>query len=803
MHFLARLRLPLPYLLALFIAWTIPASLFATDEGIASFSHAEADVLWVLIAAALVLFMQAGFLMLETGLVRAKNTINVAFKNLFDFFIGVIVFFIAGYGIMFGATVEGWIGGDQFFLQGMNSPDQFAFFLFQATFLGTAATIASGAVAERMRFSIYMVISIFATAWIYPVFGHWTWGGGWLTEQGFIDFAGSTVVHATGGWIALAAIIMLGPRKDKFDEKGKPRRITGHNLPAAVLGTFILTFGWLGFNGGSTLAYTDEIPLILVNTVIAAAAGAVTSMVTSWFRYGAPAVEDGINGVLGGLVGITAGCHMVTPAMALLIGGVAGIIAVLFVSLMESTFKLDDVVGAFTVHSVCGVWGTLALAIVGNPDQFAEINGQTLTHLEQILVQLIGIGSNFLWAFGLALLLFWIIKRFTPLRVTEEEELHGLNYSEHNTRTDWLDLMRSMEAVARGEGDLSVRLYAEPATQEGTIAEVFNRIQANLHRLIKRINESVDEMEGASREMNTISGDLNATVEEQSAQLEEINALMEMINKAVNGVVEFTGKQKGLSAQIDTLVSETGDSAKDLYSRIDQSVERAETGSKMAQNGQHALSTLSRGMEGIEQGAGQVLNIVQTLQKISEKLSLLSINASIEAARSGQEGLGFAVVAGEINNLAEFTATRTKEAQQHIAQMQSAVKDGSEGIEKTNRSFQAIVHEVTNINSELKEIRRISDEQNHRGQKIPVLMADLDRMARETESNVQSRATEIREIYESISELGESISSVTKRTEKLQITGERLHETAVGLQKLTVRFRLGRDAEGQVLPAPA
>ncbi|MCB1137298.1 MAG: ammonium transporter [Leptospiraceae bacterium] len=780
----------------------VPTSLFA-DSGVAAFSHAEADILWVLIATALVLFMQAGFLMLETGMVRAKNTINVAFKNLFDFFVGVVAFFFVGYGIMFGTSFEGWIGSDAFLLRGVTAPDKLAFFLFQATFLGTAATIVSGAVAERMRFSAYMLISLFASIWIYPVFGHWAWGGGWLSEKGFIDFAGSTVVHSTGGWIALAAIIMLGPRRDKFDEKGRPRKITGHNLPAAALGTFILTFGWLGFNGGSTLAYTDKIPLILVNTIVAASGGAMAAMLFSWIRYRAPAVEDGINGILGGLVAITAGCHMVSPDIALIIGLVAGIIGAWFVSVLEKFFRLDDVVGAFTVHSLCGVWGTVALAFLGNSADFATVDGQQLDRMQQILVQLWGIGTNTLWAFGLALLFFWILKRISPLRVSAEEEDNGLNFSEHNARTNWLDLIRSMDSMARGEGDLSTRLEVEPATPEGAIAEVFNRIQQRMEDIILQINRSVDGMESASGQMNSVSLEINSTVEEQSAQLEEINALMELISKAVDGVADFTEKQKTLSTQVEGLVTRTGEQAGQLHQRIDQAAERASTGRQQASTGQKALMELSHGMQGIEQGAGQVLSIVQTLQKISEKLSLLSINASIEAARSGREGEGFAVVAGEISNLADFTAARTKEAQSHIGEMQKWVKAGSEGISNTNRAFQTIAFEVTHIDEELRQIRDISEQQSERGKRIPILMEELDSMAQSIGEDVKARAEQIAEIYHSVSELSDSLAAISGRTEDLQKTGQELHDTAKGLQKLTVRFRLGRSQELDFLPGPA
>tara|TARA_B100001939_G_scaffold346763_1_gene366322 strand:+ start:3455 stop:5878 length:2424 start_codon:yes stop_codon:yes gene_type:complete len=782
----------------------LPRSTWASD-GVAAFSHAEADILWVIIASALVLFMQAGFLMLETGMVRAKNTINVAFKNLFDFFIGVVAFFALGYGIMFGTSYMGWIGTDYFFLEGMKEPSKFAFFLFQATFLGTAATIASGAVAERMRFTAYIFISIFASVWIYPVFGHWAWGGGWLSEIGFIDFAGSTVVHSTGGWIALAAIIMLGPRQDKFDENGKPRKITGHNLPAAALGTFILMFGWLGFNGGSTLAYTDSIPLILVNTTVAAAGGALSAMVVSWIRFRAPAVEDGINGILGGLVAVTAGCHMLSPAMALFVGIIAGIIAALFVSLLESFFRLDDVVGAFTVHSVCGVWGTIALALVGNVSSFAtSASGEPISRLQQLGIQFLGVGSNILWAFGLALIFFWIIKRITPLRVTAEEESNGLNFSEHNARTNWFELMRSMDSMARGEGDLSTKLEVEPATAEGAIAEVFNRIQERMYGLISQIHTSVDQMELAAADMNDVSVDINSTVEEQSAQLEEIHALMELISKAVQDVAAFTEKQNHLSTQVEAMIGRTVDSASILHDRIDQATDRAGSGRKLAAEGQTVVGELAQGMQGIEFGAGKVLNIVQTLQKISEQLSFLSINASIEAARSGHDGQGFAVVAGEINNLAEFTAARTKEAQTHISEMQQWVRAGSGGLVKTRGAFETISQEVANIDEELKQIRRISEEQNEQGKRIPELMSELDEMAGSIEVNVKSRSKEIGEIYESISELNESLTAMNKRTEKLSDTGTSLHDNALGLQKLTARFRLDRfTGTHTTLPGPS
>jgi Amt family ammonium transporter len=388
----------------------------------------NADYVWTLVAAALVFFMQAGFAMVESGFTRAKNAIIIMMKNLMDFSIGTLGFFAIGFGLMFGASATGWFGTTGFFLSDFSldgDPWVLAFWMFQVVFAATAATIVSGAMAERTKFSGYLIYSFVISALIYPIFGSWAWGslfngGGWLENLGFIDFAGSTVVHSVGGWAALAGAIVLGPRLGKYTKDGRVKPILGHNMPLAALGVFILWLGWFGFNPGSTTAANTDIAMIFVNTNLAAATGCVLALLSSWLKFGKPEVGMSLNGALAGLVAITAPCATVTPGSAIIIGAVAGVLVVFSVLFFEK-IRVDDPVGAISVHGTCGAWGTLSAGI------FA-IDGFSLS---VVGVQLLGIVACFLWVFPAAFIMFKIISKTIGLRVSPEEELEGLDLSEH------------------------------------------------------------------------------------------------------------------------------------------------------------------------------------------------------------------------------------------------------------------------------------------------------------------------------------------------------------------------------------
>jgi Amt family ammonium transporter len=364
----------------------------------------------------------------ECGFTRAKNAINIMMKNLMDFSMGSLAFWAVGFGIMFGATKTGWFGTSGFFLSDFKlggDPWVLAFWMFQVVFCATAATIVSGAMAERTKFIGYLTYSIIISALIYPVFGSWAWGSlfngnGWLEGLGFIDFAGSTVVHSVGGWAALAGAMVLGPRMGKYTKDGTIKPILGHNIPLAALGVFILWIGWFGFNPGSTTAANKDIAMIFVNTNLAAAAGAVFAMFTSWIKFGKPEISMSLNGALAGLVAITSPCATVTPMSSVIIGAAAGVIVVLSV-LFFDRIRIDDPVGAISVHGVCGAWGTLAAGIF-------NIGG---TSVKIIGVQLLGIGACFVWTFSMAFIMFKLIEKTIGLRVSAEEELEGLDFFEH------------------------------------------------------------------------------------------------------------------------------------------------------------------------------------------------------------------------------------------------------------------------------------------------------------------------------------------------------------------------------------
>lgn len=420
-------------ILPLFLLLVISTSAFAGEASVESLSIAM-DMIWLTLAAALVFFMQAGFAMVEIGLTRAKNAGNIIMKNLMDFSTGALIFWAVGWAIMYGSAYGGF---ENNVLLKVSDSSVLRDWIFQVVFAATAATIVSGAMAERTKFSSYLIYSVVISGIIYPVFGSFTWGGGFLAERGFHDFAGSTIVHSVGGWAALMGAIILGPRVGKYIKNGSKisvKAIPGHNLPLASLGVFILWFGWFGFNCGSTLSGTDlSIAHVAVTTTLAASAGAIFAMMTTWITMGKPDVSMSLNGALAGLVGITAGTWAVAPMAAVIIGALAGIIVVFSVEFFDKVLHIDDPVGAISVHGVCGAFGTLAVGLFAyRPDD--DLVGLFYGGGAHLLgVQALGVLVAFVWVTVSSGALFLIIKYTTGLRVNHEEELRGLDMEEHGT----------------------------------------------------------------------------------------------------------------------------------------------------------------------------------------------------------------------------------------------------------------------------------------------------------------------------------------------------------------------------------
>lgn len=412
--------------------WLLIASAgsILADDGI---SYNMVDTLWVLIAAFLVFFMNAGFAFVETGFCRAKNVVNILAKNFIVFAIAAVAFWAIGYGFMFGKGTI--IGTDSFLVnETATSPvdniPTFVFFFFQLAFAAAGCSIISGAVAERIKLKSFLFFGILMVAFIYPLTGHWIWGGGWLTEIGFYDFAGSTTVHSVGGWCALSGIILLGPRIGKYRKDGSQHAILGHSIPLATLGGFILWLGWFGFNPGSQLAMDANVPRIALTTALASCTGIVGAMITSWLSRGKPDLSMIINGCLAGLVAITAPCAVVTPIGSLIIGLIAGIIVVFSVYTFDR-FHLDDPVGALSVHLVNGVWGTLAVGLFATPKYFNGNGGLFYGGgVSQLGIQILGVLSVAVTVLVGSFILWSIIQATFGLRVSREEEIEGLDIGE-------------------------------------------------------------------------------------------------------------------------------------------------------------------------------------------------------------------------------------------------------------------------------------------------------------------------------------------------------------------------------------
>ncbi|MEM9279378.1 MAG: ammonium transporter [Pseudomonadota bacterium] len=462
-------------------------------------------VVWMLICAVLVLFMQAGFLLLEAGTVRSKNSINVAQKNAADFVVCGVIFFLVGFRIAFGSGENPFFGfGEIDPLKGNASA--LVVMIYQFGFCATAATIISGAVAERMKFGAYLLLAAFTAGIVYPLFAHIVWGNAifpgnpaYLADKGFIDFAGSTVVHGTAAWVALAAIMILGPRKGRFDENGNPKPIHGSSSVLAFLGTIILFIGWIGFNAGAIQPEAPELPQVIANTIIAACFGATTGMILGYVRDGgifAPSAT--INGLLGGLVAVTAGVAVVSVSGAALIGMAGGVVALIMSYVISHHFKLDDPVDVIAVHGFSGVAGTLLIAVFGAESSMA--NG---SRWDQLLLQAEGVGLNFVWSFLTAYVFLRLLNLASPIRINESDELTGLNSAEHGVSLGIDNLRYAIEAASgdpRSIKDEAIlkdfRLDIDEGSESAEIGNAFNAI-------LDKHSETIEKLEYYGKEADT------------------------------------------------------------------------------------------------------------------------------------------------------------------------------------------------------------------------------------------------------------------------------------------------------------
>ncbi|SEI70189.1 ammonium transporter, Amt family [Allopseudospirillum japonicum] len=720
----------------------------------ASVVQEHLNLVWMLVAAAMVMLMQAGFTALESGLTQAKNTINVAIKNITDFIVAVLSFWAIGYGLMFGDTSSGWWGSNLFFLH-TEDPSLYASFVFQATFAGTAATIVSGAVAERMKFMAYVAAAFVLTTFIYPISGHWIWHPeGWLAEMGMIDFAGSTVVHSLGGWVGLAGAWIIGPRLHRFNAQGQAQPIYGHSLVLAVVGVLILWFGWFGFNGGSTLTGDASIAPIIANTLLAAAAGGAACFVTSALLHERREVqvEKLLNGVVGGLVAITAGCAVVEPSGAVAIGFSAGLVTFAAEHVILHVLKIDDPINVVAAHGCGGAWGTLILVFFADPSQLVN---QSLG--DQFIVQLIGVASVFAWGFGLGCLLFWLLKQMNWLRVPPEDEERGLNVSEHGASSAVLDLQNAMHSIIQ-DGNLTRRVRVEIGSEYAPLAQVFNRFMDSYEMAIGKIQRSSNKMQNYAASIAQAGESLNQGVASQEVQTTQIAVAIAELSQTATEV-----------AHTIRATSEGAHSAAQDAHTGEQEAERTLV---HIQNLAAQIEQVTQVVQQVETDTQAISSILSTIDEVSEQTNLLALNAAIEAARAGEAGRGFAVVADEVRALSRKTRDNTQHIYQTIhtlrAKVGQSVQEVQASLEQANLSvlavqqsgetFKRIATQVQAISSQSTQMAATAEQQSQIAHEVNLSTQAISEVAHTNVARLREVAERNQELQAMALRLADSVA---------------------------------------------
>lgn len=743
----------------------------ALEQAIAN-QQTNSDHIWTMIAAALVLFMQLGFLLLEAGFVRSKNSVNVAQKNFVDLILSIVCFYCIGFGIMFGASQGGW-WGSPFDLSFFNEVDvwNYTFFVFQAAFVGTAATIVSGAVAERMQFSGYIFASAIIALIIYPVFGHWAWGNlleanntAWLADAGFIDFAGSTVVHSIGAWVGLAGIIVLGPRIGKFNKDGSVNPIQGYSVVLGAAGALILLVGWFGFNGGSTTAGSPEFAKIIANTLLAAVFGGASSLILGYVLDRKYHPARCINGLLGGLVAITAGCDAVLPVGAVQIGFLAGFVVIASSEILERYFKLDDVLYAVSIHGTCGAFGTIAVAFFATQEKLAAA-----TRWDQFVIQTEGVVLAFIWAFGIGFAMFKALDMTVGLRVSKEHEVIGLNTAEHGVTLGTGEVQRVLLSMMNGEQmDLTKELDEHSGDEAAEIAQIINPFLRRVRKLVSSIQYQASEVSEKSDKLDELS---KLFVDGAGLVLNEADQTSQSAQSVDNELKSKTkafGKMSSNSAEIASAAQYMAEQLTDVSATVEEMTYSINEVARNATNASTISTDVVRLTESatettttLQDAANQIQGIVTVISELAGKTNMLALNATIEAARAGEFGKGFSVVAEEVKSLANSTTTA-------LSQIEERVERLLQGSDTVSTSVDEVSEIVKTMNDAIQTIVSTTQQQGSATQQISQSVNGVTSQVQEITERIGSLSSEINDGSNQVETIAKFANTLQSGSEQLR-----------------------------------
>ncbi len=715
---------------------------------------------WIVTAVMIIFLMKGGFLLYEAGLVRAKNTINTAQKNLADTLLATLIFYMFGYNVMMGPTIGGLIGWswDGIEFHEINHTQ----FLYQVAFCTMAATVVSGAVAERIRFEAYIISTIFISAIVYPVFGHWTWGDRiiadnptLLSAKGFIDFAGGTTVSALGGWCALAALAVIGPRLGKYGPDGKANPMPGNNIVLAALGVMILWVGSLAFNSALAAAGSQDVAHIMSNSLLSAACSGLTTLIIGRYLDGLFHPERCLYGVLSGLGSIASGCHLYSTSDTIIVGVTSGLLVTAAYYIMTHRLKLDDVVCAIPINGFCGAWGTLLVGVLGNAEQFGGH-----TRMEQFMVQLEGVVLSFAWGFGTCYAFFFLLNKFYRMRVTPEEEIIGLNKAEHGVTMGTGVLQEALLNIVEGTGDLTQRLDETTGDESAEIAVLFNRFVQRMQFLMINIAQNARVLTSSSERLSEISSQFSDNFEQILEESSSINTSTTSVSSDVESATfiaaEINQKVGQISTSANAMSTQLDDvtrTIEDMSHSIGEVAGRSSTASSVTAAAHRSMDEATQNMKVLVDTASKIGSVVDFIKNIADETNLLALNASIESARAGEVGRGFAVVADEIKNLAAQTARATEEIAQQISAMQSNTGTIHDILKQLNQL-------VITIDESVHDITQKTGNQSH-------YATQISSAARDASDQARTMAHSIQEISYSAGLVSESMSDASAQTGKM------------------------------------